>query len=148
MIQLSTFMRMIRDTRGSIAVEFALLGPLMIALMLGVIQIGWGMQSYNSVRQLTAETARYAMVEYQKESDPSRNAIQTYAEGIADNAPYLLDEDNLTVTVSQPGTQRVAGAIEYSIVINYTVPTIMNLFDWASPTFSFTRPVFLLDNTP
>lgn len=148
MIAQNVFTRVAKDSGGSIAVEFALLGPLMLALMMGVIQIGWGMQSYNAVRQLTSETARYAMVEYQKEADPTRATIRQYALDIADKAPYLLDDSNITVTVNQPGTQRVTGAIEYEIVIDYTVPTFMNLFKWASPTFQFKRPVFLIDNTP
>ena len=49
------------DRSGAATVEFGLLGPLVITMMLGVLQMGVAMWSYNSLRSVASETARYAV---------------------------------------------------------------------------------------
>jgi hypothetical protein len=31
------------------------------------------------------------------------------------------------------------------MTLTYTVPVVLPLFDWASPTLTHTRPIFVLD---
>ena len=137
--------RIARDCAGATIIEFAILAPAVIGLMLGVFQIGMAMQSYNAVRSVTAETARYATVEYQKGEEPTNATIRTQAIAIADGPPYLLQPDDLTVTVVDAAVQRVDGAREMTITVSYDVPSVLPLFDWTSPTVTQTRPIFVLE---
>ena len=135
----------VRNNDGSTIIEFALLGPIVLGLMIAVLQLGMAMQSYNALRSVTAETARFALVEYQKGNTPDNAAIQTTALGIADGAPYLLNPENLTITVSDAGVQRVDRAKELTVNVSYRVPNFLPFFEWTGPTVSHERPIFLLD---
>ena len=139
-----------RDNSGSIAVEFALLGPLFIGLLLGVLQIGIGMQNYNAVRNVTAEVARATMIEYTTGNKLTHAQIRANAVSIASSAPYLLDSDNLNVAVWKPGDQRVDGATEMMVRVRYQVPILVNVGGWdGSPIeLEHIRPIFVIDNTP
>lgn len=137
----------LRDESGAAMIEFAMLGPIVLGLMIGVIQIGLAMQSYNAIRSVTAETARFALVEYQQGNAPTNAQIRAQALGIADGPPYLLDPADLTITVSDATVQRVNGAKELTVSVAYQTPTVLPFFDWVSPMVSHERPIFLLDNT-
>lgn len=136
----------IRNEDGATIIEFALLGPMVIGLMIAVLQLGMAMQSYNAVRSVTAETARYALVEYQKGNGVDNANIQTTALDIADGAPYLLIRQDLTVNITDAATQRVNGARELTVDVSYRVPNILPFFDWVRPTVTHERPIFLLDS--
>lgn len=137
----------LRDESGATIIEFAILGPVVLGLMIGVIQIGLAMQSYNAIRSVTAETARFALVQYQQGNAPTNAQIRAQALGIADGPPYLLDPNDLTVTVNNAAVQRVNGAKELTVSVAYQTPTVLPFFNWVSPTVSHERPIFLLDNS-
>ena len=137
--------RLVRNRDGSVAIEFAILGPTVIALMLGILQIGLGMQALNAMRSISAETARFAAVEYQKDNTPGNTAIRTQAIAIATASPFNLDGNALQVTIQDAGTQRVSGAREISLSLAYTVPTVLPFMGWASPTMTHARPIFVID---
>lgn len=136
--------RLIADRSGASVIEFAILAPMIIALMIGVLQVGMAMQSYNAIRSVTADTQRYAIVEYQKGQTPSNSAIRTQAISIADGAPYLLKPGSLSVTINDAATQRVSGAREMTVTISYQIPTVLPLLDFVAPTVSHSRPIFVL----
>jgi Flp pilus assembly protein TadG len=136
--------RLGRSSSGTALVEFALIAPAAIGLMLGVLQVGMAMQSYGAIRNVTADTARYAVVQHQRGIRPTNDLLRTQALGIADGAPYLLKRETLSVTVTDAAVQRVAGAREITVTVTYQIPEVLPLFGWASPTISHTRPVFVL----
>ena len=73
-----------RDERGATIVEFALLAPLILGLLLGVVQVSLSAQSYNAMRSIASDTARYAVVELQKENTTLNDAaLKAYAESRA-----------------------------------------------------------------
>jgi Flp pilus assembly protein TadG len=51
-----------RRERGATLVEFAILAPLLILLLFGIIDFGWAMGNYNDVRHGAREAARLAAV--------------------------------------------------------------------------------------
>lgn len=51
-----------RRQRGASLVEFAILAPLLILLLFGIIDFGWAMGNYNDVRHGAREAARLAAV--------------------------------------------------------------------------------------
>ncbi len=141
---MTLFARLKRDCGGSATIEFGMLGPIVITLMLGVLQMGVAMWSYNSLRSVASETARYAVTNYQAANKISASSISSQATLIATNSPYGLTSANLTITVTTAATQRVSGATEMTLTMNYTVPTMASLVGLESIPLTYSRPIFLL----
>lgn len=133
-----------RDRAGVATIEFALLGPTVIMLMIGVLQIGMAMQSYNAIRNVAADTARFAVVQYQRGLAPDTDAIEAHAQAIATGGPYLLNSGAFTAVVEEAGVQRVDGALEMTLTVTYTVPAILPFASWASLPIDFSRSIFVL----
>lgn len=138
-----------RDSAGSVAIEFALIGPAMFAMLLGVMQIGIGMQNYNALRSVSAEVARYAVINAQDAAAQSNmtlrdtnDQLEDYAEEIATATPYGLQASKLTVTVTSVPT-RVDGASERSIQLQYNIPSVLGVIGIDSIPITYTRPVFI-----
>lgn len=76
--------------RGAVAVEFALIFPILIVLVLGIIEFGFGYHAWDSTQNAAREGARLGAVE------PSEALIEARARGAAS----LLDQDLLDVNVA------------------------------------------------
>ena len=137
--------RLRKNETGAAVVEFALLAPMFMVMFFGILQVGLGMQSYNAMRNVSADVARYSMVQYQTGNKLSTSQIRTWARNHAQGAPYLLDGDRLGVTITEEGTSRVDGAKEFTIEVRYKITSIIPYVDDYAPTLDFERPVFLLD---
>lgn len=138
-----------RDRSGSVIVEFAILGPAMLAMLFGVLQFGIGMQNYNALRSISADVARYAVIDAQDAAAHSdmtmrdtNTELETYAEEIAGAAPYGLQTDRLTVTVTSVVT-RIDEASERTITLQYNVPSMLGMIGIDSIPITYTRPVFI-----
>jgi Flp pilus assembly protein TadG len=138
------FAPLARDTRGAVAIEFAIIAPVLITMLFGVLQIGLGMQQYNALRSVAAETARYAAIERQKGVTYVAFDVSNRARTIATGAPYGLLGTRLTTTAVTAATQRVAGATEYTLTITYNVQSFLSIMGMADIPLTFTRPVFVV----
>ena len=132
-----------RDGQGSTAVEFALIGPAMILVLLAVAQIGLQIQNYNAVRNLAVDGARFATVEYQKGTRSTGSAIETWMRTKAISGAYNLDTDRLEVTVTPDPSPRLAGLVEMDIAISYAAPEYLWSVAGKTLTISYNRSVFL-----
>ena len=132
---------------GSVMVEFALLGPALLALFLGVLHFGIGMQNYNALRSISADVARYAVVNYQTDTRLKTEQLRDYANGIATRSPYSLMRSRFDATMISAPTQRVAGATEYTLTLTYKLPTLLTIFNIDEIPISYTRPVFVVAAT-
>jgi Flp pilus assembly protein TadG len=132
------------STDGSVIVEFALLAPLLIGMFMGVLQIGIGMQNYNALRGASADVARYAVINYQTNNRLTTSQLQDYANGVATQAPYGLTRSRFTVTIATATTQRVTGAVEYTMSMRYTVPTMLSLLGVSEIPLTYQRPIFVI----
>lgn len=99
MSKLATYTaRLARDERGSPAVEFALIAPVLILLLLGIVQFGFAFYTYNEMMNGAREGARRLAVgaEY-----PS--AIQRAKDTMALDRPYafypVAGTDAVTMTI-------------------------------------------------
>jgi Flp pilus assembly protein TadG len=133
-----------RDQKAATAVEFALIGPAFLTMFFGVMQVGIGMQQYNALRSISADTARYAVINYQKSNLLTAIQLQDYAASAARSAPYGLEASRFTAFVSTPVTQRVAGAAEYQIRVTYRVRTFLGIIGMGEVPLTYTRPIFVL----
>ena len=132
------------DRTAATAVEFALIGPAFITMFMGVMQVGMGMQNYNALRSISADTARYAVVNYQKSNQVTAIQIQNFAKAAAIKAPYGLQNADFVAFVSTPANQRVSGAIEFQLKLTYQVPTFLKIIGLDKIPVSYTRPIFVL----
>jgi Flp pilus assembly pilin Flp len=141
-IALRSLRRLAADRDGSTMVEFALLAPAFIGMLLGVLQIGIGMQNYNALRGLSADVARYAMIQQARGDPQSNDALKLYAIDAGQGTPYLLN-DSLEPVVTDAAAPQVAGVKELTLTINYQIPSLFGMMGIKGPNISYTRPIFL-----
>ena len=133
-----------RDRAGSVAVEFALLIPVLLGLMLGILQVGIGMQNYTALRSVSADLARYAVVDAQASiSRQSDEQLEAWARTRATGRAYHLHGDGLTVDVADAETQRVPGAREKTITLTYSINSILGFVGMHDIAITYSRPIFL-----
>lgn len=137
--------RLMRDCEGAAAVEFSLLGPMMITMMLAVLQIGMAMMSYNTLRSVASDAARYTVINYQTNNKVTESQIGSVTRAIATTGAYNLDGSRLNITVVKDMTnQRVVGAAEFSLTIAYRVPTLLSIVGLSDIPMTYSRPIFVL----
>lgn len=132
------------DTSGASAVEFALLAPVFMMLLFGVLQAGVWLQNYNAVRSATLDASRQILIEYQKENSLSDEQIRRVVLARATTAPYFLNSDNLTVTIDRKLTTRVTGATEMDVELRYQIDSFLPFADLPGSTVVYERPVFVV----
>ena len=135
--------RLIADRRGAAAIEFALLAPAFLLMFIGVLQVGLSMQAHNSLRQVSAQTAREVSVQYQTNNRLTNSQIAQVATANATSAPYILQAGRLNVTVQLATTQRVPNARELTLRFRYRVPTFLDFAGIDGPELDYTRPIFV-----
>ena len=140
--------RLAASERGSSVVEFALLAPVFLGLMLGVVEVGLYMQNHNAVRSLASDAARLAAVEYQKNNALSGATLASNIEAMGVASPYNLNDNQLTVTVTEVSPARVNGAREFDLDISYALPDVIHGITLDNFTIDYSRPLFVLDGTP
>lgn len=136
--------RLRSDETGSMAVEFALIGPAFLVMLFGVLQAGIALQNYNALRNISADVARYAMVQYQTGNQLTNSQLRTFALNHSQGAPYLLSTQRLNAAVSDATTQRVTGAREIEITITYQIDSLLDFAGISGPFITYTRPMFVL----
>ncbi|MGX7895197.1 TadE/TadG family type IV pilus assembly protein [Tsuneonella sp. HG222] len=134
--------RILRDSSGSTAVEFALLAPVLIGSLIAILHVGTGMQNYNAMRSVSADVARYTVVEFANGGTvPTNDEIGTWGTTQATGPAYKLRGG--TVVVTNAATQRVGGAVEKTIVVTATMPTLFDEMGLKGFTMTYSRPVFV-----
>ena len=140
------FRRLRRSETGAAAIEFGLLGGFMITLLLGVLQVGIAMQSYNALRSISADISRHAVVQYQTGNEMTTSQLANFGRNLATGSPYNLPANGLTnVTVATAGTQRVTGATEMTLTVSSQVSSILGMVGLHGFTISHARPIFVID---
>jgi Flp pilus assembly protein TadG len=89
-----------RDERGAALVEFALVLPLLLTLLLGTIDFGKAFNYWNDQTQLAATGARFAAVNH----NPGGGTLQQYIQSQAD-----------TTELRNGGTAQVASPVSVCI---------------------------------
>lgn len=134
--------RLAADTRGGSAIEFALLGPVMIAMLMGILWTGVQMYSQNRLRAIASDVSRYTVVEYQKSNKLTAAQISDVATATAIRTPYNLEATQLDVSVAEPASP-VAGARQFRITLSYTAPNFLGFLGVGSPTQTYNQNVFV-----
>lgn len=142
----SVFNRIVRDKGGASIIEFALLAPVFIGLLMGVVTVGLYMQNYNAVQSLATDAARFAAVEYQKNNDISETALEDNIRLMGTASPYHLISSRLTVDVvedTSPSTA-IPGARQFDLSVSYALPDIIGGISIDNVTLNYSRKIFVL----
>ncbi len=108
-----------RGGRGSSTVEFALVLPLLLIVLLGVVQVGLVLRDQLRVSQAVREAAREAVVTFDEA------AIRTAAEHSG------LDGGRLQLQVTREGGTPGDGV---SVLITYQEPLVVPFVSWLFPS--------------
>ena len=105
--------RFCKDTKGTTAVEFAMVGTLMLLMLFGIIELGRIFWTQNAVQSAIELTARRYIVS----TSMSDSELQDYAR--AAMTSMQLDGSRLTLTVTKTTSQSIKfiqldGAYAYS----------------------------------
>src|SRR5690606_17589186 len=132
-----------RDERGAVLVEFAMLAPALLLLLIGVFQVGVHVQNANAVRNLAADGARWTVVQYQRGNSLTTEQVELGIAARGTGNRFNLNPDRLEVEVTQP-VSRIAGVREMNIRITYAAPNFLGFADVPALALDYERPVFLL----
>ena len=113
--------RVVRGTRGQSLVEFALVLPILMFIVFGIIDFGLGIRSYISLTNATREGARFAAVgnpagSYPANCDGTTNTTVIGRVCVAIDGLKLSDLN--TVSVTYPAGQASGNSVVVSA--NYT----------------------------
>jgi hypothetical protein len=128
MISHKRFMR--ADEQGTALVEFALILPILIALLFGVIEFGFAFNSNLEVRSASREGARLAAVDNGCGSGTSCSSPGVQRDNLIvatrAKATGLANRQSIKISVSLPnGTQAGKDA---EVCLNYTLQSKTGLF--------------------
>jgi len=114
----------LRGEHGQAVVEFALVVPLLIALLLGIVQAGVAFNHYVTVTDAARAAARRAIT--------ARISGLTVADitAAAQSAASDLDSTKLGVTVSDP-TDPTFSTSGSTLTVTVTYPYSINVLGWA-----------------
>lgn len=140
------FARLRKNEHGGTMLEFALLAPAFMALLIGLFEVGIYMQNYNAVRSLAADAGRFAAVEYQRNNEIGEETLQSNITAMAIAEPYNLQSSRLKVEVDEVSS-RVSGAHEFQLGLTYALPDFLGSIGAANIEIEYERPLFVIDNS-
>lgn len=122
-----------RDARGAAAIEFAIIAPLLFAMLFGVFEIGRLMYEQSRASAAAAAGARAAAIYAAEDDDDVVSAIEAAVEARYPSSMIA----NLTVAVNDQtfGAQafrRIDVTFDFNFLINFSK-------DWSGVTITATR---------
>ena len=144
MSRLTILKRLLRDSRGAAAIEFALLAPSLILLLFGVLTLGVHMQSYNSARSIVYDLDRYTVVQYQTKNEIGAEQIAEVGTAIATSSPYNFPVDRLRISAEEVASG-ITGAKRFDVTLSYVPLDIPLPLDLDPPTIVQTQAIIVPD---
>jgi len=92
------------DRRGNVAVEFALIVPIVLMIIMGIFEFGQALRIYNTLAYAVEQAGRYAMVN----TDATTTEVEDYT------ASQLIGVNASTVTIA--ATTEVDAGTTYSVI--------------------------------
>lgn len=109
---LSPMLKLVRCRRAAAAIEFAILSPLFILLMLGMVAYGIYFGASHSVQQIAADTARTALAGL--DQSERRTLATRYVERHAGGYPFV---DPRRLTLEIPDEE--ASGTQFTVKVRY-----------------------------
>jgi Flp pilus assembly protein TadG len=127
------FSRWRASTSGAAAIEFAIILPVFILFLMGLMEFGRLFWVQVSLRQAVEQTARYAMAEYTRESFYSANFATWFnawtpsLEGRAPDQIFGWDPSNISFVATTTAATSSAGIDYVTIDASYTFEFIFDV---------------------
>jgi Flp pilus assembly protein TadG len=144
-----------RSERGAALVEFAIVLPLLAALIFGVIEFGSMYNSLLEVRSAAREGARLAAVDNGCVAPAPSSCSTTASAQLSDLKAATqaratgLASQPLSISVTYPtGTGHPVVGDNVTVCVNYTFHTITGLFPFLNGITLHSRGVFRLEQVP
>lgn len=119
--------RRFADQSGTAAIEFAIIAPVLMLFLLGIVCFGLMLGTYNAVQQLAAEAARASVAGL---SDSERNQIANSYVSSNIAGYQMIDPSKLIVaTYAQPDTYRVTLSYDVSNTVVYKLSGVFKSFN-------------------
>lgn len=106
-----------RGDAGAVAVEFALILPIFLALVLGIAEMGRAFNIQVSLSEAARQASRYAAVHC---SEAAYSPANAQAAGVGAAPSVALT--NANISISYTGTGTCADGNDVSVNVNYTTP--------------------------
>jgi Flp pilus assembly protein TadG len=133
--------RLARDARGISALEFGLLAPVFIAMIIGVGQIGILFQAQAGLRHAVSEGARYATIYVYNSSGVAMRPTNAQIIAKVTSSKYGLNSAYITGPTITSGTSN--GATYLDITMSYAVPLDFVFYHPAAITLTETRRAYV-----
>ena len=85
-----------RDRRGASAVEFALVTPLLVLIMFGIVHLGWAYHCANSVQFALIQASRQLMIDPGVDEDDVRATMEAFLDEVA-SADIAVAVDEVSI---------------------------------------------------
>lgn len=135
--------RITRDTRGTSALEFALVGGLVVAFLFGTIDFARMLWEYNQLQYVVEQSARYAVIQGGQGTSCSQSAVINHAENLIvgltiPSADFTTNCSSTTPTCASP-----SGTTTNGYTVSVTVPFVFTskAFSNISLNASYCRPL-------
>lgn len=115
-------MKSLKNEKGQSLIEFAILLPLLLLVLMGILEFGLMLNSYLSINNSAREGARLGIV------DGSNLEISELITNISPN----LNSDNLEVNIIPlEGSRKSGDTLTVQVTYNYhvTIPIISNILN-------------------
>ena len=131
--------RLCRSERGAAALEFVIIAPALILMIIGIARLGILFMANAGLRNAVAEGARYSTVWLANQSPPRRPTNAEIQTRITNNQFGLDPTRFATATV----TSGASGGLNYvDITASYSVPMDFLFFNAGSVTLTETRRAY------
>lgn len=114
-------MKRVRNDRGAVAVELALVLPILILLMAGIIEVGRAFNAQVSLTNAARESVRVLAID-KNDARAVNTAIST-----ADTLSPKLSGSNLTIKRSSGSTNSCPAGATVTVSITYTMTTLTGI---------------------
>lgn len=136
--KIRTYIRLGSNRRGQTLLEMALVVPILLLLVLGIIQYGIINNAAVTLTQLSREGARFAAV-HANDTGPDPNdpngavdspdaKIKNYLKKVAAATPIDYKDIANSITITPPEGQRTVGSVPKAITVAFTYPLTKKMF--------------------
>jgi Flp pilus assembly protein TadG len=118
------FKRFLRTEKGQAMVEFALVLPLLIALLCGIIDFGWLYYNQITLSNAAREGARYAVIHYDPAVDwkgAAEDRMLGSMAGVSSAAAIVSDPIEQQITATVTATPRILTGFTSTILGKQTM---------------------------
>ena len=117
MARLHAFRRFLREKRGTAAIEFAFVAPVLFALTIGTIDIGRLVWSASMLHHMAREATRYASVRGANSNNPvTREDMEAYVK----NRIIGIPAGDVKVTANWIPNNNPGGTVEVQLDYTYS----------------------------